>query len=319
MKYDTILLIHMGGLGDMCLSESTFLSLSKHFQKNISALGYPRFFKFFQGYFQTIYSIESAKWLYLFSDYPSETTWKRIVFIGKDRNSELRRRWQAISEEELIFIDMYPGSMNDLVMDDRPTHSGTKTMDDHSSRITRDSLGRFENASLVSRPSSVAAAIHIEDYQLIQLERYGIRPLKKEITARPRNRVILYPEIGVTKSKWHHENFIEIYHSLKKRGIESYILESLGLDLPIQDKISIEDLVAVQTFFYDGGIFVSNDSGMAHFASVCGLFTITIFSDFDPSIWHPRGGNISLRQGIDRVDVPELEALIMRVIDHGKG
>jgi len=314
MKYDTVLLIHMGGLGDMCLSESTFLSLSKHFQKNISALGYPRFFKFFQGYFQTIYSIESAKWLYLFSDYPSETTWKRIVFIGKDRNGELRRRWQAISEEELIFIDMYPGSMNDLVMDDRPTHSGTKTMDDHSSRITRDSLGRFENASLVSRPSSVAAAIHIEDYQLIQLERYGIRPVKKEITSRPRNRVILYPEIGVTKSKWHHENFIEIYHSLKKRGIEAYILESLGLDLAIQDKISIEDLVTVQTFFNDGGIFVSNDSGMAHFAGICGLLTITIFNDFDPAIWHPRGGNISLRQGIDRVDIPSLEVLILKLI-----
>ena len=140
----------------------------------------------------------------------------------------------------------------------------------------------------------------IEDYQLIQLEHYGIRPIKKEITSRPRNRVILYPEIGVTKSKWHHENFIEIYHSLKKRGIEAYILESLGLDLAIQDKISIEDLVAVQTFFNDGGIFVSNDSGMAHFAGVCGLFTITIFSDFDPAIWHPRGGNISLRLGIDR-------------------
>ncbi len=314
MKYNTVLLIHMGGLGDMCLSESTFLSLSKHFQKNISALGYPRFFKFFQGYFQTIYSIESAKWLYLFSDYPSETTWKRIVFIGKDRNGELRRRWQAISEEELIFIDMYPGSMNDLVMDDRPTHSRTKTMDDHSSRITRDSLGRFENASLVPRPSSVAAAIHIEDYQLIQLERYGIRPVKKEITSRPRNRVILYPEMGVTKSKWHQENFIEIYHSLKKRGIEAYILESLGLDLAIQDKISIEDLGVVQTFLNDGGIFVSNDSGMAHFAGVCGLFTITIFSDFDPSIWHPRGGNISLRLGIDRIDIPALEAMITQFL-----
>jgi ADP-heptose:LPS heptosyltransferase len=319
MHHDDVLLIHMGGLGDMCLSESTFLSLSKHFQKNISALGYPRFFKFFQGYFQTIYSIESAKWLYLFSDYPSETTWKRIVFIGKDRNGELRRRWQAISEEELIFIDMYPGSIPDSPMDDRPALGGTKTTHDHSSRITRDSLGRFENASLVSRPSSVAAAVHIEDYQLMQLDKYGVRPIKKDITSRPRNRVILYPEIGVTKSKWHHKNFIEVYHSLKKRGIEAYILESLGLDLAFQDKISIEDLGVVQTFFNDGGIFVSNDSGMAHFAGVCGLFTITIFSDFDPAIWHPRGWNISLRQGIDHVDVPELEALIMKVIDHGKG
>jgi ADP-heptose:LPS heptosyltransferase len=290
MKYDTVLLIHMGGLGDMCLSESTFLSLSEHFQKNISALGYPRFFKFFQGYFQTIYSIESAKWLYLFSDYPSETTWKRIVFIGKDRNGELRRRWQVISEEELIFIDMYPDNTFSVVSEELRVRSSE----------TEDNQFKINS--------------HIEDYQLIQLERYGIRPLKKEITTRPRNRVILYPEIGVTKSKWHHENFIEIYHSLKKRGIEAYILESLGLDLPIQDKISIEDLVAVQTFFNDGGIFVSNDSGMAHFAGVCGLFTITIFSDFDPSIWHPRGGNISLRQGIDRVDIPSLEVLILKLI-----
>ena len=151
-------------------------------------------------------------------------------------------------------------------------------------------------SSLVPRPSLPLSISKITSSY--NSNDYGIRPIKKEITSRPRNRVILYPEIGVTKSKWHHENFIEIYHSLKKRGIEAYILESLGLDLAIQDKISIEDLVAVQTFFNDGGIFVSNDSGMAHFAGICGLFTITIFSDFDPSIWHPRGGNISLRQGM---------------------
>jgi ADP-heptose:LPS heptosyltransferase len=158
--------------------------------------------------------------------------------------------------------------------------------------------------------------MHIEDYQLMQLVQYCIRPVKKEITPRPRSRVILYPEIGVTKSKWGHENFIELFHSLKKRGIEVYILESLGLDLTIQDTISIEDLADVQTFFNAGGIFLSNDSGMAHFAGICGLFTITIFSDFEPVIWHPRGGNISLRQGIDLVDVPVLEEIIVQYLAH---
>lgn len=272
----------MGGLGDMCLSESTFLSLSQHFQKNISALGYPRFLKLFQGYFQTTYSIESAKWLYLFSDYPSETTWKRIIFIGKDRNGTLRARWQAISEEELIFIDMYPDSAFSAV------------------------------SSKFGVGSREPAPAHIEDYQLKQLEQYSIKPVKKEIPSRPRNRVILYPEIGVTKSKWHHDNFIELYHALKMHGIEVYIFESLGLSLAVEAKVSIEDLTEVQTFFRSNGIFVSNDSGMAHFAGTCGLLTITIFNDFNPAIWHPRGENISLRQGIDRVDVPSLEALIMQ-------
>ena len=59
---------------------------------------------------------------------------------------------------------------------------------------------------------------------------------------------------------------------------------------------------------------MSNDSGMAHFAGICGLLTITIFSDFDPAIWHPRGENISLRQGIDRVDARTLESLIIKLL-----
>ena len=91
-------------------------------------------------------------------------------------------------------------------------------------------------------------------------------------------------------------------------------MESFGLHLSIQDTISIEDLADVQIFFDTGGIFVSDDSGMAHFAEICGLFTITIFSDFDPSIWHPRGENTSLRLGVDPVGVPELESLIIGVV-----
>jgi len=317
MYSDTTLLIHMGGLGDMCLSESTFLSLSRHFQQNISSLGSLRFFKLFREYFNTIYSIESAKWLYLFSDYPSENRWKRIVFIGKDRQGDLQRKWQALSEEEMIFIDMYPESMNDLLMEDRPAFGGTKTTHDHSSHLTRSSLGRFINASLVSRPSHIAVSVHVEDYQLMQLERYGVRPIKKEITSHPRNRVILYPEVGITKSKWPHENFVELHHTLKQRGMQVQILESFGLNLPIVDKIIIEDLTNVKTFFEGGGIFVSNDSGMAHLAGICGLFTITIFSDFNPAIWHPRGDNISLRKGVDRVDIPTLSDMIVQLVKEG--
>jgi len=157
-------------------------------------------------------------------------------------------------------------------------------------------------------------AIHIEDYQLAQLEQYSIKPLKKAITPRPQHRVILYPEVSITKSKWHHKNFVELYHSLKDHGVETYILESLGLDLAISDKLVMQDLVDLKKFFNAGGIFVSNDSGMAHFAGIYGLYTITIFSDFNPAVWHPRGRNISLRLGIDTVNVPKLEEMIFQLM-----
>ncbi len=66
---------------------------------------------------------------------------------------------------------------------------------------------------------------------------------------------------------------------------------------------------------------MSNDSGMAHLAGVCGLTTMTIFTAFDPAVWHPRGRNISLRTGVDRTDVESLAGMIIGIMERwdGKG
>jgi len=284
---ETVLLIHLGGLGDMCLSESTLLSLSQHFGGEIHGLGYTRFLGLFREYFTAIHAIESAGWLYLFSNHSSEVTWKRIVFIGKDRSGEMRKRWQSISKDQLIFIEMYP----DEAFSDPHPFSGTG--------------------------KQVGPALHIEDYQLAQLETYHIGAIKKIVTQRSRRRILLYPEAGFAKSKWHHDNFVHLYRRLTKRNLNTAILESFGLKLDIPEKLSIEDLSDMKKFFQDGGIFVSNDSGMAHLAGSCGLATITVFGGFDPVLWHPRGDNIALRQGLDRVDVPALEALIAGLVEPG--
>ena len=108
MHHDEILLIHLGGLGDMCLSESTFFSFSAHFNRNIVALGYTRFLRLFETYFKRIERVESARWLPLFSQYTPDITWERIIFIGKDREGALREKWGKMSREPMIFIEMYP-------------------------------------------------------------------------------------------------------------------------------------------------------------------------------------------------------------------
>ncbi|OPY80574.1 MAG: Glycosyltransferase family 9 (heptosyltransferase) [Syntrophorhabdus sp. PtaU1.Bin153] len=285
---ETVLLIHLGGLGDMCLSESTILSLSQRFDGKIHGLGYTRFLGLFREYFAAVHAIESARWLYLFSDDPSRVSWKRIIFIGKDRNGEMRKRWQSMSRDRLIFIEMYP---DEAFSDQRFPVGGIGTQAD--------------------------LPLHIEDYQLAQLKAYCIKTVKKTVIPRPRHRALLYPETGFAKSKWHPDNFVQLYHRLKKRNLNVSIFESFGLKLDTPEKLSIEDLSDMEKCFEDGGIFVSNDSGMAHLAGSCGLTTITVFSDFDPALWHPRGDNIALRQGMDRVDVPALEALITGLMEPG--
>jgi ADP-heptose:LPS heptosyltransferase len=289
-----ILLIHLGGLGDTCLSESTFLSLSRHFKGKVNALGYERFLSLFGRYFEKIHRIESIKWLHLFSGNPTSIKYKQIIFIGKDRQGDLRERWQGLSKEELIFIEMFPEGDGSMA-------HGAWGMEKGG-----------EQTSLPPRSYELPASmLHVEDYQLAQLEQYGIAAVKKEIEAKPSGRIILYPEQGFTKRKWPLENFIELYGALKRRDLDVVILQPLGLKLEPEGRIFFEDLAEVRNYFQDGGIFVSNDSGMAHLAGHCGLFTITIFAGIDPSVWHPRGRNISLECGESDLDVRSIEELIL--------
>ncbi|MCX5817882.1 MAG: hypothetical protein NTX75_16840 [Proteobacteria bacterium] len=305
MHHDEILLIHLGGLGDMCLSESTFLSLSAHFNKNIVALGYTRFLRLFEGYFKRIERIESARWLPLFSQYTPDITWERIIFIGKDREGALREKWGRMSREPMIFIEMYPEEQGSRVQ-------GVIKAGFEGSRVP--GVGGKEKGEL--RIANCEAKYHVEDFQLMQLGQYGIEAKKKEITPNLSRRVILYPEKGFKKEKWHYENFVRLYHSLKSKGIDVHMLKSMGLETDVKEAVFFEELTEVRAFFEKGGIFVSNDSGMAHLAGMCGLHTITIFNDFDPDIWRPRGSGITFRYGKDRVDVPFVTSKILEAIEN---
>jgi hypothetical protein len=308
-----ILLVHLGGLGDVCLSESIFLSLQKQFGNSIVGLGNRRFLNLFNEYFLRVEGIESRKWLYLFSERLTGPRWRQIVFIGKDREGRLRERWEKLSEERVIFIDMYPDGAFDVATHLRyrcggqpqPPEPGTV----HSSQ------GEREGEAPMALPLEGATQPpFIEDYQLAQLVRYGIKAVKKIIPPKQSQRVILYPEKGFEKEKWNHENFIVLYHLLKAKGIDVIALESLGLPLDVENTVYFEDLGEVKEFFITGGIFVSNDSGMAHLAGVSGLFTITIFTGFEPAIWHPRGHCLTLKQGEDAIEVNAIEEKIEEIL-----
>jgi len=278
-----ILLLHLGGLGDVCLSESVFLSLRNHFGDNIVAAGTKRFFRLFPAdYFLRIHGVESRHWLYLFSKEPTDIRWKRVIFIGKDRRSDLRRRWQEISLDPMIFIDMYPENQ----------------------------FGVQRSAS-EEKPKNDYHVIHVEEYQLAQLAQFGLEDAKKGIPRKKSPRVILYPEKGFEKEKWEPEHFLTLYRSLRSKGIQTQMMLPADLKVDIPGALSIDDLNDVRGFFDEGGIFVSNDSGMAHLAGASGLLTLTIFTDYDPRVWHPRGANISLKRGRDPVDCNVIETIIM--------
>jgi ADP-heptose:LPS heptosyltransferase len=266
------LLIHLGGLGDVCLSESTLHSLHAHFGGNLHALGYKRFLALFDQYFAQVLSVEERRWLWLFSDLPCEKHWEQTVLVGKDKSGEMRRRLSAVSSKPPLFIDLYP--------------------EEESS--------------------------HVEAYQLAQLQDLGIKPLKQKPGESSSDRLILYPERGYAKKKWAYPHFIELYQALKARALDVILLEAPDLEPSLDDSRRFEDLKETAHFFSEeGGLFFSNDSGIAHLAAACGLATVTLFWDHDPAIWHPRGRNIAIQCDAHSPSVEEMVSLILKVRAEG--
>jgi hypothetical protein len=236
------LLIHMGGLGDLCLSESTFLSFYRHFGTTIVATGRRAVLRLFDEYFARTASIEAREWLYLFSRDEPPCLWGTAILIGKDRNGSLRERLGLIARE-VIFVDMYP----------------------------------------------VQQKVHVEEYQLAQVALRGITPAVREFRKKAGERIILYPELPLKKRKWPVKCFLELLHCLLQKGYDAVLMRPDDPNLSLPGARSFGPLEDIADFFSQGGLFCSNDSGMAHFASRCGLATITLFYDEDPIIWHPKG------------------------------
>ena len=262
-----ILLIHLGGLGDVCLSESTFYSLFSHFGRKVDAVGYKRFLRLFDQYFARVLSVDDRSWLWLFSDLPCDKRWQQVLLIGKDKRGEMRNRLGAVSTKPPLFIDMYP-----------------------EEEMT-----------------------HVEDYQFSQLPRLGIKPQKKEIAELSRNRIILYPERGYTKKKWPYEHFIALYNLLKDKGVDVALLEAPDMEPSLADSRRFDDLKDSVRFLGDGGLFFSNDSGVAHLVQPMAWRRSRSSGDDDPAIWHPRGRNVSIRCDARSPGVEEMLSLILKV------
>jgi ADP-heptose:LPS heptosyltransferase len=244
------LLIHMGGLGDVCLSESSFLTLTRHFPEPFRALGVKRVLDRFSSYFSRVDSVDRREWGYLFSDSFPGPRWKRIVFFGKDREGSVRARLSALAGE-LVFVDLFPDGER----------------------------------------------VPVEQHQLGQLASYGMEPLVLPVPQKEGGRIVLYPEAGFEKRKWPVGRFLEVFEELKKQTAPVILMTPPGLDVQKTESVSFEGLDDIEDFFSEGGIFFSNDSGMAHFAARCGLRAITLFREADGAVWGPRGSRVLQFQG----------------------
>ncbi|MBX3176177.1 MAG: glycosyltransferase family 9 protein [Candidatus Hydrogenedentes bacterium] len=121
--------------------------------------------------------------------------------------------------------------------------------------------------------------------------------------------VVLHPGSGDPKKNWPLDRFRALADRLGDAGLTyAWCLgpaeESLAP--PPQPALQEMSLTALAGVLARARLFVGNDSGIGHLASVAGCPAVSIFGPTDPAVWRPIGPRTRVLQG---TPWPEVEAV----------
>ncbi len=146
---------------------------------------------------------------------------------------------------------------------------------------------------------------------------------EKEGTPPNSKRVLIHPGSYKLENRWPLKNYIEVGNTLRKKGI--LVLFSLGpseqewkeeidpYGFSILTNLNLGETGAVMK---SCDLVLSNDTGMMHLASACGIKTIALFGKTDPNRWKPPGENTIALQSEDKnISSIKLEKVIEPILE----
>jgi heptosyltransferase-3 len=108
----------------------------------------------------------------------------------------------------------------------------------------------------------------------------------------PRGFVAVHPGSGSRAKNWPLERFVAAARRLSRRRPWLLVLGPAEADVvapPDAVVASALPLRRLGAILARAGLFVGNDSGVAHLAAACGTRTLALFGPTDPAVWAPVG------------------------------
>jgi heptosyltransferase-3 len=158
---------------------------------------------------------------------------------------------------------------------------------------------------------------HVAGYQLKQLADRGIRPaLLPELDAGRRYAEIdagepiisMHPGSGGKEKRWHLRGFLDLMETLAEEGRYRFFIllgpAEADMESECRGFISGRNISAeivsnrpvsfIAPILKASSLYVGNDSGITHLASVLGAPTLAIFGPTDPAVWGPIGSSVRI-------------------------
>ncbi len=136
----------------------------------------------------------------------------------------------------------------------------------------------------------------------------------------------VHPGAGGADKRWGIDSFLRLAEEMRQTP-ELKVRFLLGeADLDLEDPIRSEGyavtirekVIELSHGWKRGDLYVGNDSGVTHFAGLCGLDTVALFGPTDPRLWRPYGAHVLVIRGRSKGAMPvyqDVSKPILHLID----
>jgi heptosyltransferase-3 len=144
------------------------------------------------------------------------------------------------------------------------------------------------------------AGVHATDFYLAQARTLapcqsdGIPRIPCDISTEARREefAAIHPFSGSARKNWPLENFRELARQLEAGMPVRWCAGPE--DPPLEGAVRIDDLYELARWLAGAQMYVGNDSGITHLAAAVGTPVLALFGPTDPTVWAPRGANVTV-------------------------
>lgn len=166
------------------------------------------------------------------------------------------------------------------------------------------------------------AGMHAAEYYLNQAQSVGGGPRdaipRLECSERQNRFAVIHPFASSRRKCWPFERYQKLAAWLEARMPVKWCA---GPEEALAGAVRIPNLYELARWVSTARIYIGNDSGVAHLAAAVGTPVVALFGPTNPSVWGPRGPNVTIvrtelpGEEMDRISLEIVQEIVQATVE----
>jgi hypothetical protein len=124
----------------------------------------------------------------------------------------------------------------------------------------------------------------------------------------------IHPFSGSPRKNWPLDRYLELGRLIERQMPVKWVVEpgSRGIE-GVDLAPPMDDLYELACWLARARVYIGNDSGITHLAAAAGTRVVALFGPTDPTVWAPRGSNVTIVAPMEAIGVEEVKNAVLNL------